>query len=300
MKVALVTSWPGGAVYNVLQPLVSELQELGVDAQLVHYSTANPDEKKDLYTAIDVISDCDLVHYGWIGYAPFFKDQVFIPATAGIHHIPDGRLDSTVRLLLDLNIKRVVVSELFSLRQLGQVGWTNTTIIPYVFDHSKFRHMPPPANFTVGVLGCDYALKRFSIAKQAAKIAKVQFNSYARDVVDERVGWVPQDNVLQFYKSISCYIETTFDSGGSLPPQEALLCGRPVIATHVGMMPQIIKHGVNGVFFDGGVSDCVKAIDTVQHNYDELCDGAMATKLPLAEDIAPRWVEMWEEVLSDR
>src|SRR3989304_7844220 len=117
----------------------------------------------------------------------------------------------------------------------------------------------------------------------------------------DREKYAPDEDLLATYRNMSCYVVASFNDGGPLPPQEALLCGRPVVTTHVGMMPQVVREGCNGEFHDGSAIDMARAIKHVKANYDKyygFIERNREDMLPKIEDVATRWVKMWEDVLE--
>lgn len=72
---------------------------------------------------------------------------------------------------------------------------------------------------------------------------------------------------------------------------QALAGGRPVVATSVGGLPDVISEGVNGALASpGDVDSLAAAIMRVQHNLETLAAGADAMKLSWA-DVAAALVE---------
>jgi len=62
-------------------------------------------------------------------------------------------------------------------------------------------------------------------------------------------GWLgTADNVALAYNSAKIFINPSFNEGGPRVVLEAMACGLPVITTRVGLMPDIIKDGENGLF----------------------------------------------------
>lgn len=59
-------------------------------------------------------------------------------------------------------------------------------------------------------------------------------------------GPVAHDNLVNVYNSSKIFILTSKTEGQSLATQEALACGKPVIVTPVGAIPDYVKDGVNG------------------------------------------------------
>lgn len=77
----------------------------------------------------------------------------------------------------------------------------------------------------------------------------------------EFTGWLPtQDDVLRAMCGARMFLMTSRSEGGPRVSLEAMACGLPVIATNVGVMPDVIVHGRNGLLTDGTVSDLSKKI----------------------------------------
>jgi len=62
----------------------------------------------------------------------------------------------------------------------------------------------------------------------------------------EFIGPVPYSQIGEFYNSSTIFILTSKDEGQSNVTLEAMACGKPVIATPVGAIPDVINDGVNG------------------------------------------------------
>lgn len=72
--------------------------------------------------------------------------------------------------------------------------------------------------------------------------------------------WRGPDEMLEFYRSIDVYLCASHNEGTPNPCLEAAACGVPVVATRVGNMPELIRHGVNGLFVERNVSDIADKI----------------------------------------
>ncbi|PIR49998.1 hypothetical protein COU79_01835 [Candidatus Peregrinibacteria bacterium CG10_big_fil_rev_8_21_14_0_10_54_7] len=111
------------------------------------------------------------------------------------------------------------------------------------------------------------------------------YERYAQDlgVYDQVkfVGWLPeQRDVLKTLKSARVFLMNSTSEGGPRSALEAMACGLPVIATPVGVMPDVLKEGVNGLFTTGEAPDLVNCIEALLTN-PAVCDtmGAEASKI---------------------
>jgi glycosyltransferase involved in cell wall biosynthesis len=61
-------------------------------------------------------------------------------------------------------------------------------------------------------------------------------------------GWLPsQKQVVSALSSARMFVMNSRSEGGPRVALEAMACGLPVIATSVGVMPEVIRNGENGV-----------------------------------------------------
>jgi glycosyltransferase involved in cell wall biosynthesis len=77
--------------------------------------------------------------------------------------------------------------------------------------------------------------------------------------IDNRVafvGWLPtQEDVIRALQSAKIFIMNSKSEGGPRVLLEAMACGMPVIATPVGVVPDVIVHGQNGLISMGEPGD---------------------------------------------
>ena len=59
-------------------------------------------------------------------------------------------------------------------------------------------------------------------------------------------GRVPQDELIQLYRSASLVVVPSRYEGFGLPAAEAMACGTPVVATRVGALPEVMETGAGG------------------------------------------------------
>lgn len=63
--------------------------------------------------------------------------------------------------------------------------------------------------------------------------------------------WRGRDEMLDFYRGLDVYVCASRSEGTPNPCLEAAACGVPLVTTRVGNMPELIRDGENGLFFDG-------------------------------------------------
>lgn len=77
-------------------------------------------------------------------------------------------------------------------------------------------------------------------------------------------GWLPtQRDVLRAILSAKVLVMNSTSEGGPRVPLEAMAAGMPVIVTKVGVMPDVIIDGVNGLFTTGTPQDLAEKIGRV-------------------------------------
>jgi glycosyltransferase involved in cell wall biosynthesis len=79
----------------------------------------------------------------------------------------------------------------------------------------------------------------------------------------DRIDWVPDAEALaDVYRSARVLVCASLSEGGPRVVPEALACGTPVISTRVGLVPDLIQDGQNGLLFDGSTDDLSRALRT--------------------------------------
>ena len=115
---------------------------------------------------------------------------------------------------------------------------------------------------------------------------------------------VSHEAMGEFYSSGHILMCMSLHEGGPLPVIEAMHCGRPVISTEVGIVPEIVEHDVNGWIVDRSRSALTKAIMNIVENPDLI--SKMSGKAHDAvlnrsvSDMANNYREMLESVIDKK
>ena len=302
MKIAILNTWKNGAVHNIMKPMADYLNTLdGVECDYLTLrdDLADPGFDKSF-------DDYDIVHVGYFMNMQYIKDHIEVPFTCTVHHIAHHALERVHRFLCYNMPFGIATADPFCQRQLGQMNITGVKIIPYSFDHGPYKLDKPKAQtigrkFTVAYLGCDSEAKRFSMIEEAAAQAGYECNGIDRNTRNEEDDYLPHEKIIQMYKDAHVYVSAGWNDGGPLPPQEALLMSVPVVTTRVGMMPEVIKPGFNGEFFDGTINDLKDKLQMIEENFHHYSLGAEQTwmNLPTVQKTSDMYMEMWTKVLED-
>ena len=70
--------------------------------------------------------------------------------------------------------------------------------------------------------------------------------------------------MVSFYNDIDVFLCASEHEGAPLPVLEAGACGRPVISTAVGIVPELIEDGANGLIVEREVDAFVRAMATLR------------------------------------
>jgi len=120
-------------------------------------------------------------------------------------------------------------------------------------DRKNFVRENTDTNIILGWSGNpDNELKNISFIKKACENA---------GVVLKIVGDLNRKELNRWYNKIDALIMCSISEGGPLNIMEAGSCGLPVIATPVGLVPEIIRDGSNGLIIQqDDIDGCVEAI----------------------------------------
>lgn len=155
-------------------------------------------------------------------------------------------------------------------------------------DEKLFRVSELPARFACGWAGNSSRHtpggpedhKGLNIIKEACRAASVDLH-----ILDAAAGrpW-PIAKMPEFYAGISAYICMSYTEGTPNPLLEAMSSGRPVISTRVGLAPDIIQHGVNGLLIDRTPEALTSAISYLKQlnpiDYLKMSQAARAAIVP--------------------
>ena len=81
------------------------------------------------------------------------------------------------------------------------------------------------------------------------------------------LGWLPtQEAVTAAIQTARIFVMNSKSEGGPRIALEAMACGMPVIVTNVGVMPEVIVDGKNGIITTGDPEDLGKKIGLLLNN----------------------------------
>jgi glycosyltransferase involved in cell wall biosynthesis len=113
---------------------------------------------------------------------------------------------------------------------------------------------------------------------------------------------VARENMGEFYRANHVLICASLHEGGPMPIVEALACGRPVITTEVGIVPEIVKDGINGLIYTRSRSGLRNMIRKICNDRDLVSQMQKYTTQSVfdrtAKDMAKSYDEMFKHVLS--
>src|SRR5581483_2975128 len=131
-------------------------------------------------------------------------------------------------------------------------------------DTRLFARQPFPERFTIGWTGnsaCragDY--KGVELIREACRLAGVQLVTR-----DFQQGYIRQAEMpTRFYRHVSAYACASIGEGTPNPLLEAAACGRPVISTDVGLVPEVLRPGETGLIVQRDVQALAEAIREVR------------------------------------
>ena len=107
-----------------------------------------------------------------------------------------------------------------------------------------------------------------------------------------------------FYQSLDAYICASHTDGTPNPCLEAAACGVPLLTTRVGNMPELVRHGSNGFFFEPTLEDLTEKLRSLRDSPDL----RLSLGEKLLEDIRPwdwsiraqTYRQMFEEMLTGK
>jgi glycosyltransferase involved in cell wall biosynthesis len=212
-----------------------------------------------------------------------------VPAMSEVHHLVGfprpasltefaGRIMTRrflPRLLASFDLVRVVNGEVRDQLVRWGVPAGRIALLPAIYlDHRDFASLPPHSE-EYDVCFCarlepNKGLKalieavagmpgvRLLVVGDGSERAACERLAAARGCADRVrfVGWLSgKEDVYKAMRSAKVFVMNSSSEGGPRIALEALACGVPVVATRVGLMPDVLRNGENGLFTDGTPRD---------------------------------------------
>lgn len=95
--------------------------------------------------------------------------------------------------------------------------------------------------------GCRKGFEEI-ILSAVKEVPGVEANLLERNPVAQEI--VSYDQMPDYYNSIDCYVCASETEGTPRPCLEAAMCGRPLITTPVGVMPELVRDGENSLLME--------------------------------------------------
>ncbi|RYF88046.1 MAG: glycosyltransferase family 1 protein, partial [Chitinophagaceae bacterium] len=180
--------------------------------------------------------------------------------------------------------------EAINLLFLGQIG-----VRKGLFDlldvlaqnRSEFKNK---VRLTIGGIG--------EVERLEKTLADHQFNG---DV--KFAGWVNGTKKAELLNGCDVYVLPSYFEGLPISILEAMSYGKPVISTHVGGIPEIVKPGVNGWLFEPGDKNALGSIIAEAMNDKERLKQYGSNSLSISKNYTPESVfqsvnELYRQILN--
>ena len=227
------------------------------------YATHIPSEKP--------IIGAHVRHY----HRPHLEERLIKPCVVTVHHDlndPDGWLSLQAFIDRYKEADVVICLNTFQQKKLAECGIFNTVVVPHgynhhLIDHARLLGRQEQKKFKIAIVSKRYARKvkgeayLFELAKRL-DADNIEFllvgdgrseegrvlRALGFDVeVFERL---PYPALIDAYRGVNALLMTSYFEGGPANIPEAAAMGVPILANPIGMVPDLIKHDVHGVYLE--------------------------------------------------
>jgi glycosyltransferase involved in cell wall biosynthesis len=150
----------------------------------------------------------------------------------------------------------------------------NLSLCPNGVDTDEFQNFkkikPDKQKLTIGFVGNSASGGRKGINDIIIPAIK-EIDGVEIKMLDPKKNKITKLNdMADFYNSIDCYVCASDNEGTPNPCLEAASCGRPLITTRVGNMPELVKDYENSLFCERSIESVREKILFYRDNRDEL------------------------------
>lgn len=302
----------------------SSLKSSILDDLIRRFATAVPDDIR-IVRSIRPIDDADVYHYHRVNRECSLKPG----AVVTVHHDLDDPLGW---LALGDFLPRyreascVVCLNAGQAARLDRLGLMNLQTIPHGADLKVLKRVPLPAlngaaKITLGVISKRYPRgvkgeDRVTALMELLDPARFTFAfigegrwqdaeaARARGFEAWQFERLPYRLMGQAYGRIDALLMLSHFEGGPANVPEALATGRPVLATPVGLVPDMINDGVNGLILSGDAERdaprIAKLADFSNGELAHLADGAGKTQLLNWDQVVERHVILYRAIAQNQ
>jgi len=260
MKILLIPDRPGWAYDILAQSLRSHSSKHDFDIEYIINIRRDPE-------SFDV-SNYDLVFFFlWFDgmrYGPSMKGFNFSKSCVGVHSLSWIKRGMTPTQTSDICNQFGATG--FISKEIGSIlALENGFFTPNGIDRDLFHPTPLPSteqlhfmwvgNPSTSHHGDNKAYH--SIVEPVCANLGVSLQTATPDTP------VSRDKMGDFYSKSHVLICTSAHEGGPMPVLEALASARPVISTNVGIVPEMVKNGYNGIIIERSRSALKEAIENM-------------------------------------
>ena len=245
-KILLVVDQPGWAFDTIAKEIQKRIKGVDITYDITLHGVHTKQYHKVFY-------------FNWLDGARW-ADQVYAGVASHNYHLKWGkRANEKMPKFKGL----VCISRILEEKLAGKNA--NITYIPNGIDTEMFTPRHNGNEFTVGFVGQKtsggfgrgrnnegikmWDIKGYELILQPL-IKQMEGKVTFKILDNDSTNAIPYSEMPEWYRHIDVLICTSLFEGCPLPVLEAAACGKPVISTRVGIVPQLIKHGENGFVID--------------------------------------------------
>lgn len=196
----------------------------------------------------------------WVSAMPASKGQLvhFMQGYEMFPWLPPERVAATY----EMDTLKIAISKWVKQQVLENHGCSTEAVIHNAVDthHFSFRPERNNAMFTMGFVYASESIKNSGLAFDLQDILAAR--GFPCELLAFHSGEMPgklkersglkeyyrpgQDLIPSLYQQCDLWLFLSLEEGFGLPIIEALSCGTPVLATHAGAAPDLIRSGENG------------------------------------------------------